>query len=99
AYGARLPRRKIELRFDDVLSLNVQRIVNDNGYALTFSIETGGNVCGRAGQHGRELVHRDDIIVPGEFESPGRGSARQQIVELPAHHQRPGIIQTLTRIS
>src|SRR2546429_4637224 len=41
--------------------------------------------------------HRDDVIVPRELVALRRGCARSDVVKEPAHHQRPCMVQSLTR--
>ncbi len=64
----------------------------------TCVFEAGGDGGAGAGQHARELVHGDHIIVPGVLVRLGCGGAGHDVVELSAQHQRPRVVQTLQRI-
>ena len=49
-------------------------------------------------QDTRKLVHRDHIVVPRKLKRLRRRRARQDVVKLATHHERPRIVQSLLRI-
>ena len=97
--GRRRFARKIHAAFNNVLTLDVQRIENHDRNALTFGIQGSRNSFRRALQHTGELIHRNYVIVPGKLVCLRSGSTCCDVVKMPAHDQGPCIIQALKRIS
>ena len=96
AFG--IPSGKFDAGFHHVFARDVQGIEDHHRNALGLRVQRRGNGFGGVAQHAGELVHRDDVIVPGELVCLGSGRSGGDVVEVAAHHQRPGIIQALQRI-
>src|SRR6185369_1943117 len=85
-------------RLDHVFALDVQWIVDNDRLPVGLCVQAFRDCFGRTSQHTRKLIHRDHVVVPGKVERFRRRRARQYVVKLPAHHERPSVVQTLQRI-
>ena len=85
-------------RFNHVIARHIQRVVHDDCRAAALGVHAGYDRCGSAGQHPRELIHGDDVIVPGELVSLRCGSAGHVVVEVAAHNQCPRVGEALLGI-
>ena len=85
-------------RLHQIFARDVQWIEDNDGHALRLGVEGRRNAFGSVGEHAGKLIHRDHIVIPGELVRLGRGRAGGEVVKVPAHYQRPRIIQPLERI-
>src|SRR6185312_7156453 len=80
-----------DVAFDYVFAGNGELVVDDDGCANGFGVESGADSIGGTLQDSAKLVHGNGLIVPCVFVSLGRGRAGDEVMKLAAHHQRPGI--------
>ena len=83
---------------DHIFALDVQRVVNHDGGPFGLRVESRCHILRSIGEDAGELIHRDHIVIPGELVGPRRGGARGGVVEVAAHHERPGVVEPLLRI-
>ncbi len=90
--------RKRYAGLHDVFPRDIQRIEYNDRDAPGLCVQRGRDGFGCVGEHARELVHRNDVIVPGEFVGFGSGGSGGDVVEVATHHQGPRVVQALQRI-
>ena len=89
---------KVNARFYQVFTCDVQGIKDDQRNPFHIRVQGSRNGFAGVAQHAGELVHRNHIVVPGELVGLGGRGPGGNVVEVAAHHQGPGIVQALQRI-
>ncbi len=87
------PAGEFDGRLDDVLARDGQAVGDDDGRALNAGVEGLGDRSDGAREHAAELVQGQDLVVPRVFVSLGQACPGDDVVELAAHDQGPGVVE------
>ena len=92
------PSGKFNACFHQILPRDVQRIEDYYRDAFGFRIQSCGHTFGGVGQNSRKLIHGYHVVIPSELVALRCGRSRSDVMKVSAHHQRPRIVQPLSRI-
>ena len=87
--------RERDRSLDDILARDRQGIEYDDRYTLRLRVHHGGDGICSARQDLGELVHGQHFVVPGVLVGFGDARAREDVMELGAHHESPCLCQAV----
>ena len=83
---------------NNVLTRNIQRVINDDRHTLHIGVQQRRHRLRSARYNIGKLVHRDNIVVLCELVCQWCRCASGRVVKLAAEHKHPRIIQPFLRI-